>query len=464
MNRFICIHGHFYQPPRENPWLEYVELQDSAYPYHDWNERITAECYAPNATARILDGEGYILQLVNNYSKMSFNFGPTLLAWIEKNAPDVYAAILEADRLSREMFEGHGSAMAQAYNHMIMPLATTRDKETQIIWGLTDFQRRFHRDPEGMWLPETAVDLETLDIMARHGIKFTVLAPRQARRVRPLNKNSWQDVTEGRIDPTRAYRCVLPSGSDIALLFYDGNISRAVAFEGLLDSGEALARRLLASFSGERLRAQLVHIATDGESYGHHHRKGDMALAYAIHYIESNKLAKITNYACYLQHHPPTHEVEIYENSSWSCVHGIGRWSTACGCNSGGYPHWNQAWRQPLREAFDWLRDTLEPAYEAAGSPLLADPWRARNDYIDLILDRSTENVDRFLASHTVRDLGRGRTGCYSQAVGASTPPHAYVHQLRVVLRRAVGNRDGSSDPICRSSDSIGEAALWRRY
>lgn len=405
MDRFICIHGHFYQPPRENPWLEAVELQDSAYPYHDWNERITAECYAPNATSRILDGDGYIIQLVNNYARMSFNFGPTLLAWMEKNAHEVYGAILEADRLSREMFAGHGSALAQAYSHMIMPLATRRDKETQVIWGLRDFQRRFGRDPEGMWLPETAVDLETLEIMAGHGIKFTILAPRQAQRVRLSGERSWQDVRQGRIDPTSAYRCILPSGRDITLFFYDGPISQALAFEGLLDNGEALTHRLVGAFSEERSHAQLVHIATDGESYGHHHRKGDMALAYAIHYIESNKLAEIINYGCYLERYPPTHEVQIFENSSWSCIHGIQRWVGDCGCNSGGFPNWNQSWRKPLREALDWTRDTLEPAFESTASSLLTAPWLARNDYIEVILDRSTDNVEQFLARHATRNL-----------------------------------------------------------
>jgi alpha-amylase/alpha-mannosidase (GH57 family) len=404
MGRFICIHGHFYQPPRENPWLEAVELQDSAYPYHDWNEKITAECYALNAASRILDGDGYIQQLVNNYSKMSFNFGPTLLAWMEKSAPDVYSAVLEADELSRKLFSGHGSAMAQAYNHMILPLATRHDKETQVIWGIRDFQRRFGRDPEGMWLPETAVDLETLDIMAEQGIKFTLLAPRQAHRIRPLDGGTWRDVRHAKIDPTRPYRCSLPSGRDITLFFYDGPISQALAFEGLLDSGEALSHRLLGAFAHDRSHAQLVHIATDGESYGHHHRHGDMALAYAIHYIESNNLAQITNYGCFLEHNPPMHEVEIFENTSWSCVHGIERWHADCGCNSGGYPNWNQGWRQPLRDAFDWMRDTLEPAYETAASVYLADPWKARNDYIDVILDRSSENVDEFLSRHAVKE------------------------------------------------------------
>jgi alpha-amylase/alpha-mannosidase (GH57 family) len=405
MQRFICIHGHFYQPPRENPWLEAVELQDSAYPYHDWNEKITAECYAPNARSRILDRQGYILRFVNNYSKMSFNIGPTLLAWMDKNAPEVYRSIIEADQLSVKMFQGHGSAMAQSYNHMIMPLATRRDKETQIIWGLKDFERRFCRNAEGMWLPEMAFDLETLDIMAAHGIKFSILAPRQAHYVRPLTEGWWQDVSGEKIDPTMAYKCVLPSGRNIALFFYDGPISQAVAFEGLLGSGEAFAHRLLAAFSNERSHAQLVHIATDGESYGHHHRKGDMALAYAMHYIESNKLAEITNYSYYLERHPPTHEVKLFENSSWSCVHGISRWKADCGCNSGGRPSWNQAWRKPLRVAFDWLRDTVCPAYESVAFPLLIDPWQARNDYINVILDRSPEKVGEFIACQSLRSL-----------------------------------------------------------
>lgn len=410
MKRYICVHGHFYQPPRENPWLESVEVQDSAYPYHDWNERITAECYAPNGTSRILDTDGRIVRLVNNYGRMSFNFGPTLLAWLEKNAPDAYETIQDADRKSWERFSGHGSAIAQAYNHIILPLATRREKETQIIWGIRDFQHRFGHDPEGMWLPETAVDLEALEIMAECGIKFTILAPTQARRVREIGQAAWEDVAGGRIDPTRAYKCVLHSGRGISIFFYDGPISHAVAFEGLLDSGEALANRLMEGFSDARPHAQLVNIATDGESYGHHHRNGDMALAYAFDCIESRCLAEITTYGWYLEKHPPTHEVEIFENSSWSCIHGVERWRGDCGCNSGGYPEWNQAWRKPLREALDWLRETLEPAYESAASQLLRDPWAARDDYIEVILDRSRENVDRFLENHESHVLTESET------------------------------------------------------
>ncbi|HET8916453.1 MAG TPA: glycoside hydrolase, partial [Candidatus Binatia bacterium] len=359
MKRYICIHGHFYQPPRENPWLESVELQDSAYPYHDWNERVTAECYAPNSVSRILDGDNQIIQLVNNYSKISFNFGPTLLAWLEAKAPDVYDAILEADRESQKNFSGHGSALAQVYNHMILPLANARDRRTQILWGIRDFQRRFKRLPEGMWLPETAVDIESLEILAELGIRFTILAPHQADRVRPIGGRVWHDVSGSRIDPTQAYEQRLPSGRKIALFFYDGPIARAVAFEGLLSSGEHLANRLVGAFDDGRNRPQLVHIATDGESYGHHHRFGDMALAYALNTIESNQLAQLTNYGEYLERHLPTHQVEIIEKTSWSCFHGIDRWWSNCGCNSGGRPGWNQEWRTPLRGALDTLRDSL---------------------------------------------------------------------------------------------------------
>jgi len=403
--KYICVHGHFYQPPRENPSLEYVEQQESAYPYHDWNERITAECYAPNAASRIMDGEGRIASIVNNYARISFNFGPTLLSWLQDSAPDVYRSILSADAESRERFSGHGSAIAQAYNHMIMPLANSRDKKTQVFWGLKDFEHRFQRAPEGMWLPETAVDLETLDLLASYGIKFTVLAPRQASRVKKLASRSWKDISGEKIDPTRPYLIRLPSRRTMALFFYDGPISRAVAFEHLLDSGLTFAERLMSGFSDERDWSQLVHIATDGESYGHHHHFGEMALSYALHHLESNELAQLTNYAEFLDKNPPTHQVEIFENSSWSCVHGVERWKSNCGCNSGGHSDWNQSWRGPLRNALDWLRDELSPRYAEKAATFLKDPWEARNDYIQVILDRSPESVNRFLQKAATRNL-----------------------------------------------------------
>lgn len=405
MERYICIHCHFYQPPRENPWLESVEIQDSAYPYHDWNERITAECYAPNCASRILSGDGRITSIVSNYSRISFNFGPTLLAWMAESAPEIYAAILEADRLSMSLRSGHGNAIAQVYNHVVMPLANSRDKYTQVIWGIRDFQKRFGRFPEGMWLAETAVDLETLEYLAAAGIRFTILAQRQASKVREVGAVKWKDVSGGHIDPTRPYLVCLPSGQQITVFFYDGPISQAVAFECLLMRGEELAKRLISGFSGARSWPQLMHIATDGETYGHHHRFGDMALAFALDYIQRNELAHLTNYGEYLDKFPARHEVKIYENSSWSCIHGIERWHSDCGCNSGGYPGWNQGWRGPLRDAFDWLRDELAVLYETRGMEYLRDPWSARDDYIEVILDRSGIAIDNFFIKHSRKEL-----------------------------------------------------------
>jgi alpha-amylase/alpha-mannosidase (GH57 family) len=407
MERYICIHGHFYQPPRENAWLEYVEWQDSAYPYHDWNERVTAECYMPNASSRILDKNGSIGRIVSNYARMSFNFGPTLLDWMEKNNPEVYRSILEADKQSRITFSGHGSAMAQAYNHIIMPLANYRDRYSQVLWGVRDFEHRYGRKPEGMWLPETAVDLESLDIMAEMDIKFTVLAPHQAVRVRQIGTQNWKNVPDASIDPTRAYVINLPSGRKINVFFYDGPISHDVAFNDVLKNGDVFIKRLTGAFSDKRKQPQLVNIATDGETYGHHHRFADMALAYVLHEIENEYPVKITNYGEFLEKYPPTHEVEIIEKTSWSCVHGVDRWWSACGDTAGSanHPEWNQEWRTPLRNAFDFLRDTLAPKYEEKAASYFKDAWAARNGYIDIILDRSPENENRFFKEYASREL-----------------------------------------------------------
>jgi len=405
MKRFICIHGHFYQPPRENPWLEAIELQDSAAPYHDWNARITAECYAPNSVSRILDEQNRIVKLVNNYAKMSFNFGPTLLYWLAEKSPAVYDAILAADRESLQKFSGNGSAIAQPYNHMIMPLANRRDRITQIVWGIRDFESRFKRKPEGMWLPETAVDLETLDLLADFGMRFTILAPHQAARTRRTGESEWLKVEHGGIETNRAYWQRLPSGKSLALFFYNGPIARAVAFEGLLSHGERFIERLYDAFSTQHEQQELVHIATDGESYGHHHRFGDMALAYALDRIEADSQTALTNYGEFLARQPPSYEVEIVEKTSWSCAHGIDRWWSNCGCNTGGHPTWNQEWRTPLRNALDWLRDAIAPQWEHRSGELLKDPWAARDGYIDVVNDRSAKNVENFFARHALRPL-----------------------------------------------------------
>lgn len=426
MDRFVCIHGHFYQPPRENPWLEEIELQDSAHPYHDWNERITAECYAPNAASRILDTESRIIGIVNNYANISFNFGPTLLSWLERREPLVYQAILEADRESRIRFGGHGSAIAQVYNHLIMPLANERDRKTQIEWGIQDFIHRFRRDPEGIWLAETAADTATFEALAEAGIAFTILSPFQARRMRPAGAAEWSDAGGGSVDSRVPYLVRLPSGRSIAVFFYDGSISYEVSFGPLLRDGTQFASRLISAFSDSPERAaeqdtandtgasapagrsaELVSIATDGETFGHHHRDGDMALAYCLYHIEKERLAAITVYGQYLEHHVPECEVEIHEPSAWSCGHGVGRWQTDCGCSSGLRPGWNQRWREPLREALDWLRDSLAPLYDKAGAKYLADPWAARDEYIRFVLDRSPGTEEAFFARHATRQLGR---------------------------------------------------------
>lgn len=402
-HKYICIHGHFYQPPRENAWLEAVERQDSAAPFHDWNERINFECYAPNAAARIKE-DNEITKIVNNYQKISFNFGPTLLSWMENADRDTYNKILRADKTSCEKFNGHGSGVAQAYSHMILPLANQRDKDTQVIWGIKDFESRFGRKPKGMWLAETAADTQSLETLAEHGIKYTILAPRQAKAIRKIGKKNWTALSHASIDPRRPYLCKLPSGKSIALFFYDGNIAQDVAFKGILNNGKHFAERLVNTFD-DNDEPQLVHVATDGESYGHHHKHGEMALAFCLNHIEENDLAIITNYSDYLAKFPPTYEVEIHQNSSWSCVHGVERWRSNCGCRADVNNGWSQNWRQPLRALLDWLRDKLIPIYEIEAANLIVAPWDARNEYIHLIQDRSEAALKAFLEKHATKNL-----------------------------------------------------------
>ncbi|HCA41096.1 MAG TPA: hypothetical protein DEP01_06140 [Aminobacterium sp.] len=322
--KYICIHGHFYQPPRENPWLGDVEIQESALPWHDWNERVAAECYAPNRAARILGDGGKIVKIMSNYERMSFNFGPTLLSWMERHDPETYQAILDADRRGQVRYAGHGPAIAQVYNHMIMPLASKRDKITQVLWGIQDFTRRFGRFPEGMWLPETAVDIETLEVMAGEGILFTILAPHQVQAWRRIGA-MWEYPLEKTLDTSRVYKCELPSGRSIALFFYNGSLAHEIAFGTLLSNGEAFAQKLVNSIAS-RGEGALAHIATDGETFGHHHKYGDMALAWCLHRFEKNDEVRLTVYGEYLKKFPPQWEVKIQENTSWSCVHGVERW------------------------------------------------------------------------------------------------------------------------------------------
>lgn len=405
--KYLCIHGHFYQPPRENAWLEEIEIQDSAFPFHDWNSRISAECYSPNALARVLDGNKDLIDLASNYARISFNFGPTLLSWMEKREPEVYQAVLEADRVSRGRFGGHGGAIAQAYNHMILPLANARDKVTQVKWGIRDFEKRFGRRPEALWLAETACNTETLEVLADEGMKFVILAPGQCKRVRKIGEEKWQEVGAG-VDPKRAYLCNLPSGKQIALFFYDGPISQGIAFSDTLSSGEKFASRLLSTYnSGEE--AQLMNIATDGETYGHHQKFAEMALAYCLKKVEETPDVELTVYGEFLAKHPPVYEAQIVENSSWSCFHGVERWRADCGCNSGMKPGWNQKWRGPLRSALDGVRDEMIKTFESVGAQYFKNPWDARNDYIDLILDRSLDAQHKFFLKHATEKAWNDR-------------------------------------------------------
>jgi alpha-amylase/alpha-mannosidase (GH57 family) len=388
----LVVHGHFYQPPRENPWTNEVEEQAAAAPYHDWNERVYAECYAPNAAA-------------NNYARISFNFGPTLLSWLERQHPDTYQHIIAVDRESVSQRGGHGNAIAQAYGHAILPLCNERDRLTQVVWGLADFRFRFGREPEALWLPETAANDATLALLIDQGLRYVILAPEQAKRV--LVGSEWLDVSGGKVDTTRAYRFEHPdnSGRSITVFFYDGPLARAIAFEKALASSRTLVERFLQAAQ----RGDLVNVATDGETYGHHFKFGDLCLAHALGIDAKQAGFWITNYGEYLDRHPAEFVVEIDnglegEGSSWSCAHGVDRWTRDCGCQTGGEVGWNQAWRDPLRVALNFLRDDAAVKFETSSGELLRDPWAARNDYIVVLLD-SARAREEFLARHSVRPL-----------------------------------------------------------
>ncbi|MBU1742138.1 MAG: DUF3536 domain-containing protein, partial [Proteobacteria bacterium] len=399
MPRYLCIHGHFYQPPRDNPWTGRIPRQPSAAPFHDWNERVWREAYGPNSRARLTDLKGRILGIQNNYALMSFNFGPTLLSWIEERHPRTYQAVTRADLLGQKRF-GVGNALAQAYGHQIMPLANDHDRVTQVRWGLRDFEARFGRAAGGMWLPETAADRPTLEVLADHGLRFVILSPYQARRVRPLSGGRWQDVANGGVDTRRAYRCLLKGGRHLDVLFYQASLSQGVAFEDLLQSGERFVARIKAAFDETNDRPQLVLIATDGESFGHHHKFGDMALAYVLNQFQRSRDIRLSVPELFLAEHPPQDEVDVVEPSSWSCPHGVGRWEGDCGCNLNDHPGWNQEWRRPLRQGLNRLRDHLIRIYEDLGRRYFDDVWAARNDYLELVIDPSARVRREFFTRH----------------------------------------------------------------
>ncbi|MBF2078159.1 MAG: DUF3536 domain-containing protein [Synechococcales cyanobacterium T60_A2020_003] len=409
---YVTVHGHFYQPPRENPYLDAIERQPSAAPFHDWNERIHHECYRPNAFARILNDRGELIEIINNFEYLSFNIGPTLMSWLERYDIEAYQQILEADRRSCDRLNGHGNAIAQVYNHIIMPLANARDKKTQIRWGIADFRSRFGREPEGMWLAEAAVDYATVAALIEEGIRFIVLAPSQAQRCRPFASDAdpepdWLEVGGSQIDPTRPYRCFLPDGDPqrdyLDIFFYDGPISRDMGFNEVLESSQHFAGRIAQAVRGDHRPAQLISMATDGETFGHHKPGREKAVAYAFAYEFPKRGWTVTNYAHYLSISPPTWEVELKPVTAWSCCHGVDRWQDDCGCGGGGT--WNQKWRRPLRTSLDWLRDRLMTVYEDAARPLLKDPWQARDQYIHVIRDRSSSNLNQFLTTHQTHEL-----------------------------------------------------------
>ena len=400
---YVTIHGHFYQPPRENPYLNTIERQPSAYPFRNWNERIAHECYRTNAFARILNPKGELIGIVNNFEYLSFNIGPTLMSWLQHHDLEVYQRIIDADRKSCQRLNGHGNAIAQVYNHIILPLANKRDKYTQIRWGKADFRHRFGRDPEGMWLAETAVDYATLEALIDEGIKFIILAPTQAERCRPLPTEDnpdpqWHEVGGGQIDPTRPYRCYVEDGRYLDVFFYDGPISGDIGFGDVLDSSQHLVGRIGRAVKGDHRRSQIISIGTDGETFGHHKREKEKCIAYAFTVEFPQRNWTVTNYAHYLSICPPSWEVELKPVTAWSCMHGVDRWQDDCGCGGGG--EWHQKWRRPLRDTLDWLRDELIPVYEQAAGELFHDPWRARDEYIRVMLDRSVENVEEFLSRH----------------------------------------------------------------
>ncbi len=402
---YLTIHGHFYQPPRENPWTETIELQPSAHPFHDWNERILIECYQPNAMAQIVDGHGRVLEVVNNFRLLSFNVGPTLMTWLEKQAPIVYRFILEADQTSVREHFGHGNALAQVYNHMILPLAQERDQRTQIRWGIADFKKRFRRNPEGMWLPETAANPRTLEILIEEGIRFTLLAPAQAQRIRRIGSDAWEDVSHGAVDPTRPYRFFHPQDRNrwMDLFFFDGPLSRDMSFGDLLFDAKKFLNRLIHAHRNDRHHPELVHVATDGETFGHHKAYGERVVAFLLHEEAERHGFKRTNYGEYLEKFPPQFEVQIKpgEGTSWSCTHGIARWKEDCSCHTGGHQGWNQKWRSPLREAVRFLEARLAEIYQRSANPFFKDPWAARDSVIDLVLDRSREAEDLFFRNHS---------------------------------------------------------------
>lgn len=405
----LVIHGHFYQPPRENPWTDNIEHQPGARPFSNWNERIHSECYRPNAYARVIDNYGRVERIVNNYSLINFNFGATLLAWLERFHPDTYARIIDADRESVRRRGGHGNAIAQGYHHAILPLCNERDLLTEIRWGMADFRYRFGREPESMWLPETACNNATLDALIDENLQYVILSPFQAERVRPVGSEIWLSVMDGQIDTSvpYLYRHTDDPARSLAIFFYDGHLAKAIAFDGALASSHVLVDRFERAARAEP--GGIVHVATDGESYGHHFRFGDRCLAYALEVEAESRGFRVTNYGEFLARHRPEMEVEIKagpdgEGTAWSCAHGVGRWSRDCSCHAGAGDGWHQKWRAPLRLALNHIRDEAARGFAEQGGELFREPWRTRDAYIELLVAPTRDRAE-FLQRHAGRTL-----------------------------------------------------------
>lgn len=452
----VCIHGHFYQPPRIDPWLGELLPEGSAAPGLNWNQRILESSYAPLAWARRRNGQGLITDIVNCYEWISFNFGPTLLSWLETADPECYARILAADQASIRRW-GRGNAMAQCHHHLIMPLASPLDKEVQLAWTKADFQTRFSRDPEGLWLSEAAVDTATLEAVAKAGFRYVVLAPRQAAAVADMDGRDRHGVDESNLDIQQPYAVVLPSGQSIAVFFYHGPLSQAVAFERLLENGENFWQRL-AGAAGPGL----LCLATDGETYGHHFAFGEMALAYVLEQAALGRDGlELTNFAAYLAHNPPVKRVFLHEPSSWSCVHGVERWRANCGCTDGGHPGWQQRWRAPLRQALENNKRKIDTHFFVAGKEIFLDPHKALLDYGRLLAKGVDQNEFirvHFLPTPAPRSRQRGfdllamqewamcsLASCawFFDEISRVEPLNAMTYALRAMeLARATGGED----------------------
>ncbi len=411
-NIYFCLHGHFYQPPRENPWTNEIDQEVSAAPFPNWNEKIYQECYKPNTEAAIFNEKGEVTRLVNNFEYINFDFGPTLFEWIRLKHPDTFQKILQADRISCDRFRGKGNSIAQVFNHIIMPLANDRDKVTQVKWGKKYFEYFFKRETDGMWLSETAVNYKTIDVLINEGINYIILDPSQAYKCRKIGDSDWIDVSDGNINTKMAYRCYSKSSAEkfINIFFYDSFISKNISFGDLAYSSEKLFDAIKSSSYRDSDIIQLISASVDGETFGHHKKFTERAIAYLLTELLPKNNINVINYSKFLELYPPHWEVELKsgindEGTSWSCAHGVERWKSDCGCVTGGMPGWNQRWRTPLREALNSLRDKLSIIFEYEGRKYLKNVWDSRNDYIYIIIENSKENVEKFFSEHSIRPL-----------------------------------------------------------